>query len=421
MVQEDFSDALDEFSSAIVDLGTMRLTLAMLLFCAAHAQQANVNFDVNPQKNAENLVPYGATVVSPEVRDDRTITFRVKAPKAAQVLLGGGPILLALGKSSAIPFEKDAEGLWSLTVGPVKPNIYVYKLTIDGVSVADPSNTLAGFGNQPPFSEVVVPGASPMYYDAKAVTHGAVTRHVYHSGVTQGEREMWVYTPPGYDRSKKYPVLYLLGGSGELASGWFLYGRINFILDNLIAEKKAEPMIIAMPNNQIMHRSHPKHIDLSFGLFEKELRTHIVPLVESNYSVRKDRRSRAISGLSMGGRQTELVGFPCVDLFSSFGVLSAGDLDAEKAVSAFLNSPDTAKKVDYLLIGYGSHEEGPLNPGAATAIRGSVAERSKALATALKAHKIPFEIYSGGDGGHDWGTWRHLAVEKLLPGLWRKR
>ena len=384
------------------------------------AQQANVNFEVNPQKNTENLVPFGANAVSPDVRDDGSITFRVRAPMANQVMLAPGPLLLALKQSKPLPFEKNAEGLWTLTVGPVKPNIYVYKLLIDGVSVADPANTLAGFGNQPPFSEVVVHGPTAAYYDARPVPHGAVTRHVYHSTVTLGEREMWVYTPPGYDARKKYPALYLLGGSGELASGWMLYGRIDFILDNLIAEGKAVPMIVVMPNNQVMHRAHPKHLEQSFGIFDRELRTQVIPLVEKVYSVRADRRSRALAGLSMGGRQTELVGFPAIDLFSSFGVLSAGDIDAEKAVAGFLNAPDTPRRVDYLLVGLGSYEEAALNPAGVGSLRGSVAERSRALRDALKAHNIPHEFYSGGEGGHDWGTWRHLAHEKLLPSLWKK-
>ena len=398
------------------------MLLALTLAIALRAQQANVNLDVNPQKNTENLVPWGATTVSPEVRDDGTITFRVKAPKAQEVMLAPGPLTVALKQAKPVAFTKDAEGMWTLTVGPVRPNIYVYKLLIDGVSVADPSNTVAGFGNQPPFSQVFVHGVSAAYYDAKPVPHGAVTRHVYHSTVTNGERELWVYTPPGYyDAKKKYPVLYLLGGSGELASGWVLYGRINFILDNLIAEGKAVPMIIAMPNNQVMHRSHPKHIDESFAIFDKELRTQVIPLVEKTYSVRADRRSRALSGLSMGGRQTELVGFPNLDLFSSFAVLSAGDLDAEKSVSGFLNAPDTAKRVDYLLIGFGSYEDAPLSANATGSLRGSVASRSAALRDALKAHNIPHEFYSGGDGAHDWGTWRHLAHAKLLPALFRKK
>ena len=127
--------------------------------------------------------------------------------------------------------------------------------------------------------------------------HGVVTRHVYHSDVLNGEREMYVYTPPGYDRSRRYPVLYLLGGSGELASNWNIEGRAGFIDDNLIADGKAMPLIIAMPNNQVVHRSDPKHTELTFPLFDKELRQHIVPLVDKAYSTQADARGRAIAGL----------------------------------------------------------------------------------------------------------------------------
>ena len=199
--------------------------------------------------------------------------------------LTGGPILLAIGKGNTpIPFEKGADGVWTLTVGPLKPNMYIYRLVVDGVAVVDPNNTVTGFSDQPGYSTVVVHGDGPAYYDAKPVPHGNVTRHVYHSTVLNGEREMYVYTPPNYDRNRKYPVLYLLGGSGELASNWNIDGRAGFIADNLIAEGKALPMIIAMPNNQVVHRGDPKHTELTFPLFEKELRQHIIPVVDKAYS-----------------------------------------------------------------------------------------------------------------------------------------
>ena len=370
------------------------------------AQQAQVNLDYNPQKNVSNLVPYGANIISPEVRDDRTVVFRVKAPDANQVALSGGPVLLAMGASKPVPFTKGADGVWTLTTPPLKPNMYVYKLIIDGVSVPDPNNTVAGVADQPPYSQLVVHGDGPAYYDARNVPHGAVTRHVYHSDVLNGEREIYVYTPPGYNISTKYPVLYLVGGSGELASNWAIDGRANFIMDNLLAEGKALPMIIAMPNNQVVHRSHPQHTEMTFKLFEAELRNHIIPLVERNYSIRQDRRSRALSGLSMGGRHTQIVGFRSLDLFSSFGVLSAGDVDTEKTSAAFLNDPDVNKKIDYLLVGQGTAEE-------------RTATRVAALRDALVKHGIKHDYYVGGDGGHDWGTWRHLLYARLLPRLWR--
>ena len=376
---------------------------------SAYAQQAHVNLDWNPQKNGENLTPFMANIISPEVRDDRTITFRVKAPKAQEVALAPGPLLLALGKGNApIPFAKGEDGVWSLTVGPVKPNLYVYKLIVDGVTVPDPNNTVAGVADQPPYSQLVVHGDGPAYYDARKVPHGAVTRHVYHSEVTGGERELYVYTPPGYDRARKYPVLYLLGGSGELASNWALEGRANFILDNLLAEGRAVPMLIVMPNNQVVHRSHPQHLDLTFKLFEQELRKHIIPVVEQQYSVRADRRSRALAGLSMGGRHTQFTGWKCLDLFSAFGILSAGDVNTEQTSAEFLRDPAANRKVDYLFVGQGTHEDRP-------------GTRTNVLHDVLLKYQIEHEYYVGGDGGHDWGTWRHLLYAKFLPGLWRKK
>ena len=160
----------------------------------------------------------------------------------------------------------------------------MYHFNVDGMQICDPSNTYAAFTAMPPYSELVIHGDGPAYYDAKNIPHGNVTRHIYHSEVTRGERELYVYTPPGYDPDKKYPVLYLVGGSGELPSNWIYDGRANLILDNLLNEGKAVPMIIAIPNNQVIHRNHPKHVELTFDIFEKELRESVIPLVDENYS-----------------------------------------------------------------------------------------------------------------------------------------
>ncbi|QHV97247.1 alpha/beta hydrolase [Spirosoma endbachense] len=372
------------------------------------AQQAHVNLDWNPQKNTQNLVPFGANLISPDVRDDHTVTFRLKVPDAKQVSLTGGPLLLALGAKDPIPFQKAADGIWSLTVGPVKPDIYVYKFIIDGLTVPDPNNTLTGFADQPGYSNLVVHGDGPAYYDARPVPHGVVSRHIYHSDVLKGEREIYVYTPPGYTPKKKYPVLYLMGGSGELASTWSIDGRANFIADNLIAEGKMVPMLIAMPNNQVVHRSDPKHTEQTFPLIEEELKKQIVPFIDKTYSTRADRKGRALAGLSMGGRHTQLVGLKNLDLFSSFGILSAGDLETETVSAGFLNDPAANQKVDYLLVGQGTGEVT------------TIGKRAVALHEALQNHQIKHDYYVGGDGAHDWGTWRHLLYYRLLPSLWHK-
>jgi enterochelin esterase-like enzyme len=383
--------------------------VVLLTPALACAQQANVNLDWDPQRNAEGLVPFSAPLNSPEVHADRTVTFRVKALAAKDVHLNGA-ILAALGKNwgDTIPFTKGEDGIWTLTIGPIRPDMYAYLIRVDGVQVADPSNTIASFTGMPPYSQLVVHGDGPAYYDARNVPHGAITRHIYHSDATQGERDLYVYTPPGYDRTKTYPVLYLVGGSGELPHNWIYDGRVNFIMDNLLAEKKAEPMVIVIPNNQVVHRNHPKHVELTFKKFEAELRGHVIPLVEREYSVRRDPKGRALSGLSMGGRHTMLVGFNSLDLFASFGVLSAGDPDSEKTLATFLNTPDVNAKINYLFVGLGTAES-----------TGRMGERSEALRQALVKHGIKHEYYVGGYGGHDWATWRHLLHERFLPNLWR--
>lgn len=384
--------------------------LSGVLCCTAFAQQANINLDYNPQKNTEDLIPFSAPLNSPDVRDDHTVTFRLKAPEAKNVSLAGVAILVALGQQKPVPFQKGADGIWTLTVGPLRPDMYVYQLNVDGIPMADPNNSVAGSTAMPPYSTLVIHGDGPAYYDARNVPHGTVTRHVYHSNVTNGERELYVYTPPNYDRTKKYPVLYLVGGSGDLPQNWVYDGRVNFMMDNLLAEGKVVPMVIAIPNNQVVHRNHPKHADLTFDIFEQGLRKSVIPLVESQYSVRTDPKGRALSGLSMGGRHTMYIGFRSLDLFGSLGILSAGDEGAETTLAKFLNDPDVNKKMDYLFVGQGTEEA-----------KGRMGQRAVALHEALLKHNIRHEYYVGGYTGHDWATWRHLVYYRFLPNLWRNQ
>ncbi|MBN2234720.1 MAG: hypothetical protein JW706_06195, partial [Opitutales bacterium] len=308
-----------------------------------------------------------------------------------------------------LPFVKGEDGIWTLTLGSIRPDIYAYHVQIDGVQTVDPSNTIAAFTGMPPYSQLVVHGDEPAWYDAREVPHGTITRHIYHSGVTGGERDLYVYTPPGYDPARTYPVLYLVGGSGELPHNWMYDGRVNFIMDNLLAEGRAVPMLIAIPNNQVVHRNHPRHVELTFDLFAREMREHVIPLVDAAYSTIRSPRGRALSGLSMGGRHTMMVGFNALDLFGSFGVLSAGDTEPEKTIGGFLNDPEVNSKVDYLFVGQGTREA-----------KGFFGERVDALIKAFDAHGVRHEYYAGGGMGHDWSTWRHLLHERFLPSLWRQ-
>lgn len=387
------------------------IVLSGLSSMMLHAQQANVNLDYNPHNDTEGLIPFSAPLNSPEVHDDQTVTFRLNAPNAGKVELNPGAIhtILDLGREP-LAFSKGEDGIWTLTIGPLPADIYAYHLRVDGVQIADPNNSYAAFTAMPPYSQLVVHGDGPAYYDAKNVPHGNVTRHIYYSEVTGGERELYVYTPPCYRSEKEYPVLYLVGGSGELPSNWIFDGRANLIMDNLLAEGRAVPMIIAIPNNQVVHRNHPQHSELTFDIFERELREHVIPLVDKNYNTIESPSGRALSGLSMGGRHTLFVGFRSLDLFANFGVLSAGDTDPENSIKDFLNDPQLNEKVDYLFVGQGVKEaEGFFNL------------RCKALVDALQAHDIDHEYYIGGAGGHDWGTWRHLLYYKFLPNLWRTK
>ena len=380
-----------------------QFVLALLLCCSVplFAQQSHVNIDWDPQRNKEGLNPFGTSVVSPEVNDDHTVTFRLRGANVNSVTVSG---TMFVGEEAGrrIPLVKGADGIWSVTVGPLVPDIYIYSLQVDGVNIVDPANTITGNAAQPAIGFLWIHGDSPAFYDAKNVPHGAITQHFYHSPVTNGERTLLVYTPPEYDPAKKYPVLYLMGGSGEDAESWTKNGQANFIMDNLLAENKVIPMLIVFPNNQIVHRSHPQHTDLSFPLMERELKEIIIPFVESRYSVINDKHSRAISGLSMGGRHTQYIGIRNLDLFGSLGILSAAmPIDDTPA----LRDPDINSKIDYLFVGAGTFETNPT-------------ARHQVLHDELVALGVRHEYLVGSRGAHDFTTWRFL-LHHFLQKLWR--
>ncbi|MDR0796584.1 MAG: hypothetical protein LBE79_11155, partial [Tannerella sp.] len=197
---------------------------ALSMIFGVFAQQDHVHIDWQPQRNKEGLNPFGTRLISPEIHDNHTVTFRLRGPNLDSVSVSG-TMFVGTETGKRVPLVKDADGIWSVTIGPLTPDIYIYSMQIDGVNVVDPSNTITGHSAQPAFGLLVVHGDKPAFYDAKQVPHGNVTYHYYHSTVTQGERCMVVYTPPGYDPTKKYPTLYLMGGSGEDAESWTNYGK----------------------------------------------------------------------------------------------------------------------------------------------------------------------------------------------------
>ena len=252
----------------------------------------------------------------PQVFPDNRVEFRVKAPNAQKVQID-------LGKK--YDMVKDTAGVWSAITDSVSRGFHYYSLLIDGVAVADPASE-SFYGMSRMASGIEIPYADGGFYSLKDVPHGDTRIKKYFSKATNSWREMYVYTPPGYDKStEKYPVLYLLHGGGEDQRGWATQGKTDLILDNLIAENKAKPMIIAMIDGNIgMGGGVAGFNENALKAFENELKNGAIPFVENNFRVETDSKNRALAGLSMGGLQTLHAGVRNSDMFAYLGVFSSG-------------------------------------------------------------------------------------------------
>jgi enterochelin esterase-like enzyme len=299
---------------------------------------------------------------SPEVHPNGSVTLRFSAPQATDVELVGE---INLGKGPQ-KMAKGEDGIWTITVGPLPPEIWSYSFRVHGVEVPDPSNPSIkpvppGF---PMASFVEVPGKEPAPYDSRPVPHGEVRIVTYESKAMGVTRLVWIYTPPGYDKSNvKYPVLYLLHGNGEAQNGWVMNGRANLILDNLIMEKKAQPMVVVMPQGHALQGAGigplvriPGETTMYSDRFPRDLIQDVIPLVERNYRVLADPDHRAIAGLSMGGGQALTIGLSHMDLFHYvLGYSSAVGgpfMDASETFHDFLaHAPVANSKLRLLWIG----------------------------------------------------------------------
>ncbi|HEX7088110.1 MAG TPA: alpha/beta hydrolase-fold protein [Vicinamibacterales bacterium] len=354
------------------------------------------------------------TLVSPEVLPDRRVTFRLYAPKASEVTLRGdwmdGPGTVAL--------TKDAQGVWSATVGPLGPDFYSYTLTVDGVRTLDPKNPTIKQGIASVDNMVWVPGPEAAFQDLRAVPHGEI-RQIWYSSKTLGQqRRMHVYTPPGYDTSgETYPVFYLLHGGGDDDSGWSTIGRAGLILDNLIADGKAKPMIVVMPNGSLPRPADAPRaglMDPAFrermeDRFTRELMQDVIPTVERRFRVVAEPASRAIAGLSMGGGQTLRVIAAHPDQFRyaaiwSMGVPADRTAEFERRAAAFLKDAETINR-SYAVLDVTIGD------------RDFLLEAAKNLSAVLTKHGIEhaFEI---GTGGHTWINWRQY-LHRLAPRLFK--
>lgn len=343
-----------------------------------------------PDAIAQN--PRPPAYQSVEVHPDRTVTFRILAPRANAVSLRGeiaegGPKL-----------QKDDQGMWSTTIGPVKPDLYCYYFDVDGVRTLDPRNATVRIQEPSPESLVDVPGASPAIYTERDVPHGTVALELYWATTINRTRGLYVYLPPGYAHSTAtYPVLYLLHGAGGYEGSWWGSGRMNLIMDNLIADGKAVPMIVVMPNGHVTsldaNRSG-QSLSRNIAAFEADLLTDIIPFVERTYRVRTDRESRALAGLSMGGGQTVGVGLKHLELFAWFGPFSAAVHTMkfeEQFPKLIVNAPATNDKIRLLWIACGKDD--------------FLFAANNALAAALTRGGIR-HTYVTSDGGHSWMNWR---------------
>src|SRR5258708_3615655 len=269
-------------------------------------------------------------LISPEVHQDGSVTFRFRAPNALEVKL-------AREGAEPVAMQKDEQGAWSVTTAPLAPDYYGYSFLADGVRLIDPQNPLLIPNLLTPASAAHILGPPSLPWELNDVPHGEIHHHFYKSKVAADDRDYYVYTPNGYDPAAKrtYPVLYLLHGYSDDASGWTAVGHSNVILDNLIAQGKAKPMIVVMPlgygTMEFVYRgwnawSHADLRDKNFDHFRKLLLTEIMPRVESEYQITKDRNARAIAGLSMGGSESLLTGLNNLDKFSWVGAFSSGGI-----------------------------------------------------------------------------------------------
>ncbi len=360
-------------------------------------------FSLTPQTIAQ--VPDGTIAAPTNIRSgdcpcifpDRRVLFRVNAPDAKNVQIDLGKLY---------DMQKDDKGVWTVTIEPQDPGFHYYSLVMDGFKVADPaSESFFGMGRMA--SAIDIPEAGVDFYLVKDVPHGEIRSRVYFSKTTGQWRNINIYTPPGYNENgkKAYPVLYIQHGGGEDERGWAVQGKTNVILDNLIAEKKAVPMVIVIPNGNVLKPGMKTggYTEEAMNAFKEELFEMIIPFVEKNYRVKSDATNRAISGLSMGGGQAFFTGLRNLDTFAYVGVFSTGlfggiarpnatPFNPEEAVPGIFTNPQSFNnklKIFYVSVG----EQDPR------------IEPTKNVVDTFRSKGLKVE-FSSFPGGHEWQVWR---------------
>jgi len=402
----------------------------------------------------------GPALVSPEVMPDRTVVFRIAAPKAETVTLsandvtilftgGGAGAITGTNISAVMPatpipasgpvFKKNESGVWEATVGPLPPGAYRYVFQVDGLRVLDPVNTRTAESRDNMWSVFTVAGADMM--DTADVPHGAVARIFYYSSVLKTTRRMHIYTPPGYEvGNQKYPVFYLLHGSGDTDDAWVSVGRAAFILDNLIAAKKAKPMIVVMPAGH-----QPGNGGFGGGRgagdapggapqtptvnpFTNEFMTDMLPYVEKNYRTINDRQHRAIAGLSMGGGQTLDIAFNHLNMFAEIGVFSSGatlgggggggrrgGAAPATGTAAAVPAPPQPARPDWEATHKADLDNASLKKGTkliwlSTGKDDNLITNTRSTVELLKKHGFE-PVFQESMGAHSWFNWRNYLIQ----------
>jgi enterochelin esterase-like enzyme len=361
-----------------------------LLFCALSIGFAKAQLKENsipaPTNNNQNQCPC--------IMPDNSVVFQVKAPNALKLQID-------LGKK--YDMVKDTNGVWTVRTEPVVPGFHYYFLVIDEVPVADPASQ-SFYGTGKMTSAIDLPEKGIDFYTIKNVPHGSTSSRYYYSKVDECWKRLFVYTPPGYDKNieEKYPVVYIQHGGGEDETGWVEQGKTDLILDNLMAEGKAKPMIVVMANGNVRTGSGGYSSE-GMAKFKKEITQNIVPFIDENYRTLADAKNRAICGLSMGGGQSFYAGLESLDYFGSVGIFSSGlfggirnpsgsTFDAEKAIPGLLSRSDEFnKKLGLFYISCG--EEDPR------------IEYTKKAVSNMKGNGLDIEFHSF-PGGHEWQVWR---------------
>ena len=374
-----------------------RLTMLLLFLCSL----VFVPMDAG-EAAKRNPLP----VLSPERQADGSVIFRLSAVKAQAVVVKGQ------WTKDPVTLVRDDNGLWTGTGTAIPAGIWEYSLVVDGVAMIDPGNVAIKPMNNPRSSILHIPANPPSLWDYQDVAHGTLHQHVYTAKAFGSAREVVVYTPPNYNEKADviFPMLVLQRGSGDNHQTWTAHGHAHLILDNLIAQQKAKPMVVVMLNGHapLGHASSVRSDDpavrwaQSLDGFRKELVEDVIPLVEKNYRVSKDTAMRGIAGLSMGGGQSLGAGLT-IDSFGWIGAFSAAAPPSSMIDAALSDAAVMNARLKLLWIAIGKDD--------------FLLERNKIFTALLSEKQIKFE-YHLTEGGHSWPVWRTYLCE-FLPRLFQ--